>query len=57
MVVMVYDKNNGVYEVMFLLEEFGLYRVEIILDYLLCKGFKDLLVDWFMRGNKKYNDI
>lgn len=50
MAATVYDKNNGVYEAMFLPEEPGLYRAEITLDYSLCKGFKDPPVDWFMRG-------
>ena len=57
MAATVYDKNNGVYEAVFLPEEPGLYRAEITLDYSLCKGFKDPPVDWFMRGNKKHNDI
>lgn len=54
-VVIVYDKNNGLYEVVFLIEEFGFYRVEIVLDYLLCKGFKDLFLDWFIWGNNRRN--
>ena len=48
----VYDKNNGLYEAVFLPEEPGSYRAEIVLDYSLCEGFKDPPLDWFMRGNK-----
>lgn len=49
-VATVYDKNNGLYEAVFLIEEPGLYRAEIVLDYSLCKGFKDPPLDWFIRG-------
>lgn len=51
----VYDKNNGLYEAVFLIEEPGLYRAEIVLDYSLCKGFKDPPLDWFIRGNNRRN--
>lgn len=51
----VYDKNNGLYEAVFLIEEPGLYRAEIVLDYSLCEGFKDPPLDWFIRGNSSEN--
>jgi len=50
MAATVYDKNNGVYEAVFLPEEPGPYWAEITLDYSLCEGFKDPPLDWFMRG-------
>lgn len=56
MAATVYDKNNGVYEAVFLAEEPGLYEAEITLDYSLCNGFKDPPLDWFMRGNSKVNN-
>ncbi|CAB4011400.1 Hypothetical predicted protein, partial [Paramuricea clavata] len=46
----VFDHNNGVYEVIFLLMEAGLYQIEINLDYTLCDGFKDPPVDWYKKG-------
>ena len=55
MAATVYDKNNGFYEAVFLIEEPGHYRAEIVLDYSLCKGFKDPPLDWFMRGNLDKN--
>lgn len=51
----VYDKSNGLYEAVFLIEEPGLYRAEIVLDYSLCKGFKDPPIDWFIKGNSSNN--
>lgn len=57
MAATVYDKNNGLYEAVFLLEEPGLYRAEIILDYSLCEGFKDPPLDWFVRGNTRVSNI
>ena len=47
----VFDHNNGVYEVIFLLMEAGLYQIEINLDYTLCDGFKDPPVDWYKKGS------
>ena len=46
----VFDHNNGIYEVLFLLMEAGLYQIEISLDYTLCDGFKDPPVDWYRKG-------
>ena len=46
----VFDHNNGVYEVIFLLMEAGLYQIEINLDYTLCDGFNDPPVDWYKKG-------
>ena len=51
MAATVHDNNNGLYEAVFLIEEPGLYRAEIVLDYSLCEGFKDPPLDWFIRGN------
>ena len=50
MAATVYDKNNGLYEAVFLPQESGSYWAEIVLDYSLCEGFKDPPLDWFMRG-------
>ena len=55
MAATVHDKNNGLYEAVFLIEEPGLYRAEIVLDYSLCEGFKDPPLDWFIRGNNGRN--
>lgn len=55
MAATVYDKNNGLYEAVFLIEEPGLYRAEIVLDYSLCEGFKDPPLDWFILGNRGRN--
>ena len=51
MAATVHDENNGLYEAVFLIEEPGLYRADIVLDYSLCEGFKDPPLDWFIRGN------
>lgn len=48
--MIVFDYGNGMYEVLFFVLEFGVYIVNIILDYILCDGFKDFLWDWFMIG-------
>lgn len=50
MAATVYDKNNGLYEAVFLPDEPGSYWAEIVLDYSLCEGFKDPPLDWFIRG-------
>lgn len=50
MAATVYDKNNGLYEAVFLPDEPGSYWAEIVLDYSLCESFKDPPLDWFMRG-------
>lgn len=52
MAATVYDKDNGLYEAVFLPQESGSYWAEIVLDYSLCEGFKDPPLDWFIRGNK-----
>ncbi len=46
----IFDHNNGIYEVIFLLMEAGLYQIEINLDYTLCDGFKDPPMDWYEKG-------
>ena len=47
----VFDHNNGVYEVLFLIMEPGIYQLLIYLDYSLCDGFRDPPRDWFIKGN------
>lgn len=46
----VYDLNNGMYEVVFLIVEPGIYLVKIYLDYSLCHGLKNPPPDWFRKG-------
>jgi hypothetical protein len=46
----VFDLGNGQYEVLFLVVDPGVYRVEIVLDYSLCDGYRDPPVDWFIKG-------
>ena len=48
----VFDHNNGVYEVLFLIMEPGAYKIDMILDYTLCDGFIDPPIghDWFRNG-------
>lgn len=46
----VFDHNNGVYEVLFLIMEPGVYKINIILDYTLCDGLIDPPMDWFKNG-------
>ena len=47
----VFDLGNGVYEVVFLIVEAGIYYVDITLDYTLCNGFRDTPENWFILGN------
>ena len=49
----VFDHNNGIYEVLFLIMEPGAYKINMILDYTLCDGLIDPPVDWFRSGKKK----
>ena len=46
----VFDLENGTYEVVFLIVETGIYRVEITLDYTSCDGFQDPPENWFILG-------
>ena len=46
----VFDHNNGVYEVLFLILEPGVYKINMILDYTLCDGVIDPPMDWFKNG-------
>ena len=46
----VIDHNNGTYEMIFLVLEPGKYKVEVILEFSMCDGYKDPPLDWFMRG-------
>ena len=50
----VFDHDNGVYEVLFLIMEPGVYKIEMILDYTLCGGLVDPPNDcWFINGKFK----
>ena len=49
----VFDHNNGVYEVLFLIMEPGVYKIDMRLDYTLCDGLIDPPVDWFRNGKLK----
>ena len=49
----VFDHNNGIYEVLFLIMEPGAYKINMILDYTLCDGLIDPPVDWFRSGKEK----
>ncbi|KXJ13678.1 hypothetical protein AC249_AIPGENE14290 [Exaiptasia diaphana] len=44
------DKNNGVYEVMMLIMEPGIYQANIFLDYSLCDGLREPPDFWFING-------
>lgn len=44
LVGIVFDYNNGVYEVFFLIIEFGVYKINMVLDYILCDGFIDFFI-------------
>lgn len=46
----VWDLNNGMYEVVFLVMEPGTYTAQITLDFTLCDGLREPPVDWFIRG-------
>lgn len=46
----VLDHTNGLYEVLFLVLEPGLYSAQVYLDYTLCDGFRDPPIDWFKIG-------
>ncbi|XP_020625642.1 uncharacterized protein LOC110063029 [Orbicella faveolata] len=47
----VFDHNNGVYEVLFLIMEPGVYKINMILDYTLCDGVIDPPMDWFKNAH------
>ncbi|XP_031570868.1 uncharacterized protein LOC116305155 [Actinia tenebrosa] len=49
----VFDLGNGQYEVLFLAADPGVYKVEIVLDYSLCDGYRDPPSDWFRKGNSQ----
>lgn len=55
--LIVIDYGNGIYEVLFFVMEVGVYKVSVILDFILCNGFKDFLVDWFIIGELKMGFI
>ena len=46
----VFDHNDGTYEVLFLIKEPGVYKINMILDYTLCDGLIDPPIDWFQNG-------
>jgi len=47
----VFDHNNGVYEVLFLIMEPGAYKINVTLDYTLCDGLIDPPVEWFRNAH------
>lgn len=55
--LIVIDYGNGIYEVLFFVMEVGVYKVSVILDFILCNGFMDFLVDWFIIGELKMGFI
>lgn len=55
--MIVIDYGNGIYEVLFFVMEVGVYKVSVILDFILCNGFMDFLVDWFIIGELKMGFI
>lgn len=46
----IFDLSNGRYEVLFLMADPGVYKVDIILDYTLCDGYRDPPDDFFIKG-------
>ena len=48
----VWDYDNGMYEVVFLVMEPGTYSAQITLDFTLCDGLREPPVDWFIKGSK-----
>lgn len=52
----VFDLGNGQYEVFFLVADPGVYKVEIVLDYSLCDGYRDPPSDWFGIGKSMNNN-
>lgn len=46
----VFDHRNGTYEVLFLIMDPGVYKLEISLDYSLCDGYRDPPRNWFILG-------
>ena len=48
----VWDHNNGIYEVVFLVMEPGNYSAQITLDFTLCDGLREPPVDWFIIGEE-----
>ena len=49
----VFDHENGTYEAVALLMEFGNYTIHAFLEYSLCDGLKDPPSDWFKFGKLK----
>ena len=47
----VFDHENGIYEILFLIMEPGNYQVVIFLDFSLCDGLKEPPADWFIKEN------
>ena len=46
----VFDMGNGKYEVVFLVVEAGIYKLDITLDYSLCNGYRNPPDNWFIIG-------
>ncbi|XP_065068898.1 uncharacterized protein LOC135694137 [Rhopilema esculentum] len=47
----VYDNNDGTYEIWFFIAEPGNYELNLVLDYSLCDGLRDPPDRWFEKGN------
>ena len=50
----VFDLDNGLYEVLFLVLEPGFYNATIVLDHTLCDGYRDPPEKYFKNGELKY---
>ena len=46
----VFDLHNGSYDALALLITPGIYKLQVILDYSLCNGFRDPPTEWYVRG-------
>lgn len=46
----IFDHKNGTYEVLFLVMDPGVYKLDISLDYSLCDGYRDPPRNWFILG-------
>ena len=46
----IFDLANGQYEVMFLMADPGVYKLDITLDYTLCDGYRDPPNNFFIKG-------
>ena len=46
----VWDLGDGMYDVLVLLMNPGVYLVDIKLDYTMCAGLRDPPIEWFVNG-------